>query len=208
MAWQDNPIIKSADGTAYVVKETASSFPYAVVAKTADPQNKYDFDEVSAFWSALPDGDARKQTAAAIPPPTPPTESEMLDSYENSVAAYIQSFVRQRKYIDVADCVSYIHSKLGQRVVEAVYVAGKRDDIWVAWNALRAKVEAGTATLPTTWADVQALIPALAWPADYVPAQGDVAAKAWAARLVSTDTNNMLIAGTDGLMFVSKDSGE
>lgn len=202
MAWQDNPITRNFDGTAYIVRETSESFPYAVVPKTIDSDNKYDFDTVAAFWVALPADDPRKLQAGETPQPPEPTDEEKLDAYESQVSTYLNNFVKQRKYVDVADCVSYMHSRQGQKYVEAAYVMTARDAVWEAWYNLRRKVEAGASPMPDTWTAVSNMLPKLAWPEDYVDTAGDLAARDMADRIISRDTGNRLATGTDSLLFI------
>lgn len=202
MAWQDNPITRNFEGTAYVVRETAESFPYAVVPKTIDPDNKYDFDTVADFWASLPEGDSRKLQAGETPLPPAPTDEEKLDAYESQVSAYLNNFVKQRKYVDAADCVSYMHSRRGQKYVEAAYVMVAREAVWETWHSLRREVEAGTSPMPDTWAAVLESLPTLVWPEDYVDTTGDLAARDMADRIISRDAGNRLATGTDSLLFI------
>jgi len=164
MSWQDNPITKAYDGSFYIVLSTANAFPYSVVPLSEDPQNKYDFDEVAAFWAALADDDPRKLTGDSPPVPDPPTDDEVMAGYRSQVVSRLNTFAATRSYEGTLDCISYYHSAGVTRAAHAVYMITARDDTWAAWDALVAGVDAGTTAVPATWEDVETLLPVLAWP--------------------------------------------
>lgn len=201
MAWQDNAIIKSHDGVYYIIRETPESPPYSVCPLDIDPINLYNFDEVAATWAALPDDDAKKVLAEDPYKASEQSNIKLLDAFERKVVSYLQSFVRERGYDSVADCVSYMHSPTGQRYVEAYYVLVTREYVWNVWYGLRGKIEAGTIEMPANWSEVLDQLPVLEWPEDYVAEEGDIAAKDMAERLLSKDTNNALSIGSDELLF-------
>ena len=203
MAWQDNPIIRSYDGTSYTVQATADGFPYAVVPKTVDPDNAYDFDEVAAFWSSLPGDDPRKQQAGEPPQPPDPTPSERIASYESQVYGRLNSFVWERNYPDATTCATYMHSANMQKYLEAMTLVELRDTTMDTWFALKAGYEADESTVPATWDEVAALLPTLTWPPDWSSADGDIRAKLAVTEQTSQDTGNKITTGSDGLAFVA-----
>lgn len=203
MAWHDNPIVRNFDGTAYTVKESVTSFPYEVVPLDVDPLNKYNFSEVAAYWHSLPDGDPNKQQAGEIPGPPAPTPTERITMYEAAVFSRLDTFVQTRLYPDATTCATYIASNNMQKYLEARTLVDLRDQTMDTWFTLRAGYEADTSTVPETWAEVEAQLPALAWPSDYVEADGDIRAKAAVLAQTSKDADNKFITGTDGLGFVA-----
>jgi len=164
MSWQDNPITKAHDGSFYIVLSTANAFPYSVVPKAQDPQNRYDFDEVEAFWASLADNDPRKLTGDVPPVPDPPTDAEIMAGYRAQVSSRLTSFTVVRGYEGVVDCISYYHSKVAQKESDAVYMVQARDETWVAWDIFAASVAAGTIAVPDSWEKVETYLPVLVWP--------------------------------------------
>ena len=203
MAWKDNPIIRNYEGTAYTVQETAEGLPYAVVPTSVDPDNAYDFDEVAAYWAALPDGDPNKKQAGEVPGPPDPTPSERVASYEQQVYSRLDSFVRERNYPDATTCATYMHSTNMQKYLEAKTLISFRDTTMNIWFTLKVGYEADAATVPATWAEVAAQLPVLAWPPDWLPVDGNIRAKLAVDEQTSQDTDNKIITGSDGLAFVA-----
>lgn len=165
MAWQDNPIIKSHDGSFYIVTATAGSFPYSVVPVADDPGNKYDFEEVAKFWKELPDDDARKLTGDSPPAgPDPPTDAEIMAGYKSQIPARLNTAASARGYESVLDCVSYYHSEVQRRLKDAAYMITLRDATYAAWDIIAAAVAEETQPVPSSWTVVESKLPAISWP--------------------------------------------
>lgn len=166
MSWQDNPITKAFDSSFYIVQSEAMGLPYSVVPLSIDPMNRYSFDEVAAFWAALPDGDPQKligEDQTQVPPP-PPTDDEIMAGYKRQVASRLNSFAVARGYENVLDCVSYYHSSRTQKAADANYVVTARDATWLVWESIEKNVEDGAISVPASWAEVETLLPTLTWP--------------------------------------------
>jgi hypothetical protein len=78
--------------------------------------------------------------------------------------ARLDDFAKTRNYDGILSAASYAVSSHPPFMTEGRYCADARDDTWGALYSLMAEVEAGTKPMPSSYADVEPLLPVLQWP--------------------------------------------
>ena len=81
-----------------------------------------------------------------------------------AVQARLDDFAKTRDYDNVLSACSYATSTHAKYGVEGQYCVAAREATWDAMYAFMAEVVAGTRPMPTNYADIEPLLPALAWP--------------------------------------------
>jgi hypothetical protein len=111
-----------------------------------------------------------------VVPDIPPTQAELELAAEierqrveqaivDSVQARLDTFARTRNYDGILSACTYASSMVPKFKAEGLYCVGSRDNTWAAlYNGL-AEVQAGTRPMPSSYADIEPLLPELAWPA-------------------------------------------
>lgn len=79
--------------------------------------------------------------------------------------ARLDAFARTRNYDGILSACTYASSAVPKFAAEGQYAVAARDTTWAALYAFMAEVQAGAQPMPSGFADVEALLPALAWPA-------------------------------------------
>lgn len=104
-------------------------------------------------------------TVRALNPEEIQRKIEQLEaSYDTRIEDRLNSFARSRRYKDIVSLCSYAGSAHTQRAAEARCGLDLRDATYDACYEMLAEVKAG-APVPS-WAQVQARLPALEWPAE------------------------------------------
>lgn len=78
--------------------------------------------------------------------------------------ARLDTFARTRGYDGILSACTYAASGVPKFANEGQYAVSARDTTWGTLYALMVSVRAGTAPMPTGFADVEPLLPVLAWP--------------------------------------------
>ena len=76
----------------------------------------------------------------------------------------LDAFAQTRHYDGILSACSYLSSSVGRFSDDALYCLRARDETWAALYAVLAGVQAGTHALPSGFADIEPLLPALQWP--------------------------------------------
>ncbi|MHB8950684.1 MAG: hypothetical protein ACYC4S_16760 [Rhodoferax sp.] len=77
----------------------------------------------------------------------------------------LDAFAATRGYDGILSACTYATSSVPKFAAEGQYVVNARDLTWTALYTLMAQVQAGAAPIPSGYADVEPLLPALEWPA-------------------------------------------
>lgn len=91
--------------------------------------------------------------------------ADLKNSISAAAQARLDAFARTRDYDGILSVCSYAGSAIPRFRDDGLYCAGVRDATWAALYAIMAEVEAGTRPVPAGFADIEADLPALAWPA-------------------------------------------
>lgn len=81
-----------------------------------------------------------------------------------STQARLDTFSQTRNYDGILSACTYATSAVPKFQAEGQYCVQARDSTWAALYSILAEVEAGTRPIPAGFADVEADLPALAWP--------------------------------------------
>jgi hypothetical protein len=91
-------------------------------------------------------------------------------SVKQQITALVQSrlddFAKTRDYDNVLSACSYATSTHAKYGVEGQYCVAAREATWDAVYQVMAEVQAGTRPMPTGYADIEPLLPALVWPSN------------------------------------------
>lgn len=77
----------------------------------------------------------------------------------------LDAFAQTRGYDDIKSACGYAGCSVVKFDTEGTYCRDARAETWAALYNLLAQVEAGTRPMPTSFADVEPLLPTLVWPA-------------------------------------------
>lgn len=76
----------------------------------------------------------------------------------------LDDFARTRNYDGILSACTYASSGVPKFAGEGQYCVDARDSTWATLYTFMAEVQLGTKPMPTGYADVEPLLPALAWP--------------------------------------------
>ena len=76
----------------------------------------------------------------------------------------LDTFARTRGYDNILSACTYATGGVPKFAAEGQYAVAARDNTWAALYTLLADVQAGTTPMPTGFADIEPLLPVLAWP--------------------------------------------
>ena len=76
----------------------------------------------------------------------------------------LDDFAKTRNYDGILSACTYAPSLIDRFRLDGVYCVGARDNTWAALYAFMGEVQAGTKPMPTSFADVEPLLPVLSWP--------------------------------------------
>lgn len=110
-----------------------------------------------------------EEPASAIPPaPVPPTEEQAAQALQAAIVsatqARLDAFAQTRAYDGILSACTYAASSVPRFAAEGQCAVDVRDATWSALYQLLADVQAGARPMPAGFADVEPLLPALAWP--------------------------------------------
>ncbi len=83
----------------------------------------------------------------------------------NAVQARLDAFAQTRNYDGILSAATYASSTVPKFAAEGQCAVNGRDSTWATLYTLMAEVEAGTRPMPTSYADIEPLLPVLVWPA-------------------------------------------
>lgn len=76
----------------------------------------------------------------------------------------LDDFAKTRGYDGILSACTYATSTITKFQIEGQYCVNMRDATWASLYTLMAEVQAGTRAMPSGYEDVEADLPALAWP--------------------------------------------
>lgn len=77
----------------------------------------------------------------------------------------LDAFARTRNYDGILSACTYAVSRIPKFAAEGQAAINARDATWAALYSVLDQVQAGELPMPTGFADIEPLLPALAWPA-------------------------------------------
>jgi hypothetical protein len=115
-------------------------------------------DDVEVGWVKQTDG----TFAPAVPPS--PTPEQIIASLTAQIQARLDDFAKTRNYDGILSACTYATSTVPKFATEGQYCVQARDATWAAGYALMDEVLAGSRPVPSSIADIESELPALAWP--------------------------------------------
>jgi hypothetical protein len=143
---------------AYRIPETvdASSLPWV-------------FEGERALWRHLDivevDGSIDGYPEVPVTPRTVVLPAEQVKGdIVTQTQARLDAFAQTRGYDGILSACTYAADPVPKFAAEGAYAVVARSQTWSALYALLDAVQAGTTPMPTGFADVEPLLPVLAWP--------------------------------------------
>ncbi len=137
-------------------------FPVVQGGESAVPQNQI-INEITQFQPALDAWQAAYD--AANTPPSPPTTEQIRANFVKDIQKRLDDFARTRNYDGILSACTYATDPNPKFAAEGQYCVNKRSETWAAGYAILEQVQLGQRPMPTSIADIEADLPALAWPA-------------------------------------------
>lgn len=102
----------------------------------------------------------------AFSPQPPPVKSpeELQAEIVAATQKRLDDFARTRGYDNILSACTYATSTVPKFAAEGQYCVNARDATWAKLYEILAEVEAGTRPMPSGYADIEPLLPALEWP--------------------------------------------
>ena len=91
-------------------------------------------------------------------------QKNISEAIVHATQSRLDAFARTRNYDGILSACTYASSSIPKFAQEGAYCVQMRDQTWAALYAFMAEVQAGTKPMPTTVAEVDALLPTLTWP--------------------------------------------
>jgi len=108
---------------------------------------------------------AAQLQAAYIALKTTERNTAIQNAIVDGVQKRLDDFAKTRNYYDILSASTYANSTNPTFAAEALYCVQKRDETWAKVYQIETEVKAGTRPMPSGYADIEAELPALTWPA-------------------------------------------
>lgn len=153
----------------HLTAETLAPFDVVIVVATAMPQ----YDQITQ--SVIEDGPVFVSKRNRWEQQWSVIDASLVEIAQRKTAlqakivaatqARLDAFASTRGYDGVLSACTYATSAVPKFRAEGQYCVGARDATWAKLYQMLAEVESGTRPMPTGFADVEAELPALVWPA-------------------------------------------
>ena len=77
----------------------------------------------------------------------------------------LDAFAQTRSYDGILSACTYASSTVPQFAADGQYAVNARDQTWATLYSIMGEVQAGTRPMPSGYADIEADLPVLSWPA-------------------------------------------
>ena len=169
----------------YSVQQLGADNPNVSLPANLDGETLARFGVVRVIATGQPEHDRLTQTAVEAPPVynaardrweqawqvVPLSDDEIVVRKHALQAAIVagtqqrlDDFARSRGYDGVLSACTYATSPTPRFAAEGQYCVAQRDATWAKLYEILAEVEAGARPVPTSFADIEPHLPALAWP--------------------------------------------
>lgn len=102
---------------------------------------------------------------AATPEEITQREQQLIDQYTELTQRRLDTFAQTRNYDGILSACTYATSPTAKFAAEGQYCVAQRDATWAALLSILNDVRDGLRAIPT-WAEVEAELPVLEWPAN------------------------------------------
>lgn len=76
----------------------------------------------------------------------------------------LDQFAKTRNYDSIMSACTYVTSSVPRFATDGAYCVSVRDQTWATLYSFLAEVQAGTKPMPSSYADVEPILPKLVWP--------------------------------------------
>jgi hypothetical protein len=161
---RDNPGVSFPAGV--LSDATLAQWGVLPVADTAPPAHDPNSQRVEQATPELVAGQwVQRWRIVAL---TPAEVAQRLQALQDEIVAQTQqrldTFARTRGYDGILSACTYATSAVPKFAAEGQYCVDARDSTWATLYTLLAQVQAGTRPVPSGYADIEPLLPGLAWP--------------------------------------------
>lgn len=108
---------------------------------------------------------ANKNGMPVLVDPPAPTAEQIIAGYTTEVQARLDAFAKTRGYDGILSACTYATSTVPKFKAEGQYCVDARDATWAKCYEIMAAVQSGARAMPATFHEIEAELPALAWPA-------------------------------------------
>lgn len=88
---------------------------------------------------------------------------DLQDGIVTAVQARLDTFAQTRNYDGILSACTYASSTVPKFAAEGQCAVNARDATWATLYTLLAEIQAGTRAIPSSYADIEPLLPALTW---------------------------------------------
>lgn len=89
---------------------------------------------------------------------------QFINKVVDNTQQRLDAFASTRNYSSILSAATYATSKVPKFQKEGQYCVDKRDETWATLYSILEQVEAGTIPQPSSWEEVEAMLPVLEWP--------------------------------------------
>jgi len=93
-------------------------------------------------------------------------QQRVQDQIVQATQARLDDFAATKNYDGILSACTYATSPTATFAAEGQYCVAQRDAIWAKLYEILGEVQAGTRPMPTGYADIEAELPVLEWPAN------------------------------------------
>ncbi len=132
--------------------------------RTVGDNEQYEGPDGTTYPSNFPKGEIEGLTYVPDPDPAPLPPERIEAMIVAQTQARLDTFARNLGYDSILSACTYASSSVPRFKSDGQYCVDARDGTWSALWKLLQSVKDGGAKMPTGFADVEPLLPALTWP--------------------------------------------
>ncbi len=125
---------------------------------------QYTAQDGTTYPGNFPKGEIPGLTRGPDPDPVPPTALQVEAMIIAQTQNRLDTFARQRGYDSMLSACTYATSSIPRFKADGQYCVDARDRTWATLYQLLQGVQAGTTPMPSGFADIEPMLPALTWP--------------------------------------------
>lgn len=137
------------------------------IKHTSYHQTQLDLLQADAMLMSTPleEHEAMLNAWVAAYEPEPANTDLIIAEVVAATQARLDAFARTRNYDGILSACTYATSSIQKFNAEGQYCVQARDNTWAALYAFMDEVQTGTRQMPSGFAEVEAVLPTIKWPA-------------------------------------------
>lgn len=136
----------------------AYGFPF--LEPVARPSPSGDFEQVEALPDEEYEPGKWRMAWAVVPMPA----DQIIRTVSDLVQQRLDEFAQTRSYDNIHTAASYAGDSVPRFDADGTYCRSKRGETWQTLYTILGAVQAGQRAMPTSYAEIEAELPALEWP--------------------------------------------